>query len=86
MNLRLNPSMIYKLTTKDFLLFRPFLVVYILICALAAGVMIAPIEGAYYLGVILVITVSIGSGIHFALTSVIIEKKEILNSKHMYYH
>lgn len=72
----MNHSMIFKLTMKDWHLFKHYIGGYVLLGLLSAVVLILPYEFTFYTGVVMIITVLIGSSAHLAITSVITEKKE----------
>jgi ABC-2 type transport system permease protein len=72
----MNTYMITKLIIKDWHLFKGYMLGYALLGIISAGLMTAPSSGVYYLGVVGLITVLIGSSAHLAIVSVVTEKKE----------
>jgi len=76
MNALVNPSMILKLAVKDWHLFKGYVLIYIALGVASALFMSLPYSFAYYPGVVMLITVLIGSSAHLAISSVVSEKKE----------
>jgi hypothetical protein len=72
----MNPSMIYKLALKDWHLFKWYMLIYIVLGVSSVFVQSLQYEFAYYTGVVLLITVLIGSSAHLAMGSVLTEKME----------
>ena len=72
----MNTFMITKLITKDWHLFKGYMLGYALLGILSASLMAVPSGAVYYLGVVGLITVLIGASAHLAIVSVVTEKKE----------
>lgn len=72
----MNPSMIYKLALKDWHLFKWYMLIYIALGVSSVFIQSLQYDFAYYTGVVLLITVLIGSSAHLAMGSVLTEKKE----------
>lgn len=72
----MNTFMISKLITKDWHLYRGYMLGYTLLGLISAGLMTVPSGTVYYLGVVGLITVLIGSSAHVAINIVVTEKKE----------
>lgn len=72
----MNTFMITKLITKDWQLYKVFMLGYALLGIFAAGLMTVPSATVYYLGLVALITVLIGSSAHVAINIVVTEKKE----------
>ena len=68
--------MITKLITKDWHLYKDYMLGYALLGIISAGLMVVPSYTVYYLGFIGLITVLIGSSAHLAINIVVTEKKE----------
>jgi hypothetical protein len=72
----MNTFMISKLITKDWHLYKAYMLCYILLGIISAGLMTVPSATVYYLGLVALITVLIGASAHVAINIVITEKKE----------
>lgn len=72
----MNTFMITKLITKDWHLYKDYMLGYALLGIISAGLMVVPSYTVYYLGFIGLITVLIGSSAHLAINIVVTEKKE----------
>ena len=69
-------SMIFKLINKDWQLYRNYMFIYAALGIVSAAIMALPSEFAYYVGVVMLITVLIGASAHLSISSVLVEKKE----------
>lgn len=72
----MNTFMITKLITKDWHLYKEYILGYALLGIIASGLMTVPSGTVYYLGVVGLITVLIGASAHVAINIVVTEKKE----------
>jgi hypothetical protein len=68
--------MIKKLITKDWHLYKEYMLGYALLGIITSGLMMVPSSTLYYLGVVGLITVLIGASAHVAINIVVTEKKE----------
>lgn len=68
--------MITQLIIKDWHLYKEYMLGYAALGIISAGLMAVPSGAVYYLGVIGLITVLIGSSAHVAINIVVTEKKE----------
>ena len=72
----MNTLMISKLITKDWHLFKVYMLGYVLLGIISAGLMAVPSATIYYLGVVGLITVLIAASAHVSISTVVTEKKE----------
>ena len=72
----MNTFMITKLITKDWHLYKVYILGYAALGIISAGLMTVPSHTVYYLGFVGLITVLIGSSAHLAIDTVVTEKKE----------
>ncbi|WP_339722711.1 hypothetical protein [uncultured Paraglaciecola sp.] len=72
----MNTFMLTKLITKDWHLYKEYMLGYALLGIIAAGLMTVQSYTVYYLGFVGLITVLIGSSAHLAINTVVTEKKE----------
>lgn len=72
----MNTFMIKKLITKDWHLYKEYMLGYALLGIITSGLMMMPSSTLYYLGVVGLITVLIGASAHVAINIVVTEKKE----------
>lgn len=72
----MNTFMIKKLITKDWHLYKEYMLGYALLGIITSGLMMVPSSTLYYLGVVGLITVLIGASAHVAINIVVTEKKE----------
>lgn len=72
----MNTAMISKLVSKDWQLFKWYIMIYAVLGSLSAALMSVQHGLAYYSGMVALITVLIGASAHLAIHTVITEKKE----------
>lgn len=72
----MNTSMICKLISKDWQLYKLYVVGYIALGCIAAILMTIPSYTVFYIGVVWLITVLIGASAHIVLSSTVTEIKE----------
>ena len=72
----MNTFMITKLITKDWHLYKNYMLGYALLGIISAGLMTVQYNAVYYLGFMGLLTVLIGSSAHLTINMVVTEKKE----------